>query len=187
MRCALCCVFGVVMRAMPCAAICRVRCSATPVMLKCPMFAFTYCCDNTMFGHRDVHAALFNGLHDLIHLQPPQLCIAAFLHLLLSQCHNHYYCRHHHHYHHHHHHHHDPTSCNAPPPASFHSLMFSVRCMADEIINAAKGSSNSYAIKKKVKPLHLFHYLQHTPPHPQPISCRPSSPSQLMLPPLTPG
>ncbi len=39
--------------------------------------------------------------------------------------------------------------------------------MADEIINAAKGSSNSYAIKKKVKPLSL------TPPNLNPCHVDP--------------
>lgn len=30
-----------------------------------------------------------------------------------------------------------------------HVCFFFLQCLADEIINAAKGSSNSYAIKKK--------------------------------------
>merc|ERR1712222_254405 len=33
--------------------------------------------------------------------------------------------------------------------ASFRSIKTIAECLADEIINAAKGSSNSYAIKKK--------------------------------------
>lgn len=33
--------------------------------------------------------------------------------------------------------------------ASFRSIKTAAECLADEIINAAKGSSNSYAIKKK--------------------------------------
>jgi small subunit ribosomal protein S5e len=33
--------------------------------------------------------------------------------------------------------------------ASFRSIKTIAECLADELINAAKGSSNSYAIKKK--------------------------------------
>ena len=33
--------------------------------------------------------------------------------------------------------------------ASFRSIKTAAECLADEIINVAKGSSNSYAIKKK--------------------------------------
>ena len=33
--------------------------------------------------------------------------------------------------------------------ASFRNIMTIAECLADEIMNAAKGSSNSYAIKKK--------------------------------------
>lgn len=36
----------------------------------------------------------------------------------------------------------------APPPVPANECSVS-ECLADEIINAAKGSSNSYAIKKK--------------------------------------
>jgi len=36
-----------------------------------------------------------------------------------------------------------------PPQASFRTIKTISECLADEIINASKGSSNSYAIKKK--------------------------------------
>ena len=35
--------------------------------------------------------------------------------------------------------------------ASFRTIKTIAECLADEIFNAAKGSSNSYAIKKKVR------------------------------------
>jgi len=39
---------------------------------------------------------------------------------------------------------HSPPSSSLPP-----TLLPFLQCLADEIINASKGSSNSYAIKKK--------------------------------------
>ena len=39
--------------------------------------------------------------------------------------------------------------CTGAREASFRNIKSIAECLADELINAAKGSSNSYAIKKK--------------------------------------
>lgn len=39
--------------------------------------------------------------------------------------------------------------CTGAREAAFRSIKTIAECLADELINAAKGSSNSYAIKKK--------------------------------------
>uniref|UniRef100_A0A8I5TXU7 Small ribosomal subunit protein uS7 domain-containing protein n=1 Tax=Pongo abelii TaxID=9601 RepID=A0A8I5TXU7_PONAB len=39
--------------------------------------------------------------------------------------------------------------CTGAPEAAFRNIKTIAECLADELINAAKGSSNSYAIKKK--------------------------------------
>lgn len=39
--------------------------------------------------------------------------------------------------------------CTGAREAAFRNIKTIAECLADELINAAKGSSNSYAIKKK--------------------------------------
>ena len=39
--------------------------------------------------------------------------------------------------------------CTGAREASFRNIKSIAECLSDELINAAKGSSNSYAIKKK--------------------------------------
>ena len=39
--------------------------------------------------------------------------------------------------------------CKGARSAAFRNLKTMPECLADELVNAAKGSSNSYAIKKK--------------------------------------
>lgn len=39
--------------------------------------------------------------------------------------------------------------CTGAREAAFRNIKTVAECLADEIMNAAKGSSNSYAIKKK--------------------------------------
>ena len=39
--------------------------------------------------------------------------------------------------------------CKGAREASFRTIKSVAECLADELVNAAKGSSNSYAIKKK--------------------------------------
>ena len=41
------------------------------------------------------------------------------------------------------------TLCTGAREAAFRNIKTIAECLADELINAAKGSSNSYAIKKK--------------------------------------
>merc|ERR1711916_300864 len=43
----------------------------------------------------------------------------------------------------------DAVSRSGAREASFRSIKSIAECLADELVNAAKGSSNSYAIKKK--------------------------------------
>lgn len=42
-----------------------------------------------------------------------------------------------------------PSALRFPAQSAFRNIKTIAECLADELINAAKGSSNSYAIKKK--------------------------------------